>query len=324
MHKPYIVCPLCKSCLDHTSDGVFCDNCSKLFPFKKGILCFGFHDEFYEGKFTSVKDWCLPQTNRIKRIFKFINLSISISTFESRFFKNALKQFLNKNQAYILDFGCGGGMVTLAAHANVTGVDLSVASLINAQKIYHQVYQIDGEHLPFPDSSFDGVYSTHVFGHIPKEIKPSVIAQIFRVLKPGGYLIGSIECDSESIIYSRAKKFPKLFSKCYIEQWGHYGLELPEANFERFREAGFLPVIEFADIHKGYLRPVSSYKILRDYKNKDTVLFWLGEFSNWIDKSHVLTRVIDIVFGMMVPVAYLFTPPNHRDSAKVVYQKPEC
>ena len=124
--------------------------------------------------------------------------------------------------------------------------------------------------------------------------------------------------------YLWAKKYPEFFSKCYIEQWGHYGLELPEANFERFREAGFLPVIEFADIHKGYLRPVSSHKNLRDYKNKDAVLFWLGTLSNWIDKSHVLMRAIDFVYGMMVPAAYLFTPPNHRVSANVVYQKPEC
>ena len=143
MQKPSIVCPLCKSRLDHKSDGLFCDNCARLFPFKRGILCFGFHDEFYEGKFTSVKDWYLPRTNRIKRIFKLINRSISISAFESRFLKNAIKRCLTKDQAYILDFGCGGGTVTLAAHAKVTGVDLSVASLIREQKTYQQVYQIN-------------------------------------------------------------------------------------------------------------------------------------------------------------------------------------
>ena len=206
----------------------------------------------------------------------------------------------------------------------VTGVDLSGSSLLEARGLNNRVYQIDGEHLPFSDASFDCVYTSHVFGHIPLHQKSRVVNEIPRVLKPGGYLLGSIECDSESIVYKRAKKYSEIFSICFVEHWGHYGLELPDANFRRFRKAGFLPVVELADIHKGYLRPVSSYKNLRDYQNKDTVLFWLGTLSNWIDKSYVLTRVIDFVFGMMVPATYLFTPPNHRDSAKVVYQKPEC
>ena len=216
----------------------------------------------------------------------------------------------------------GGGTAMLAAQGNVTGVDLSIASLLQAQKMYDKVYQIDGEHLPFPDAFFDGVYSSHVFGHVPVDQKPSVVAEIFRVLRPRGYLISSIECDSESIVYRRAKKHPALFSKCYVEQWGHYGLELPEANFKRFREVGFLPVIEFADIHKGYLRPVTSYKNLREYQGKDTILFLLGSFSHLIGKSQLLTRTFDLLFGLMIPFAYLFTPPSHRDSAKVVYRKP--
>ena len=218
----------------------------------------------------------------------------------------------------------GGGTALLTERGHVTGVDLSVTSLLEAQEIYDHVYQIDGKHLPFADASFECVYSSHVFGHILPDQKLHIISEISRVLKPGGYLISSIECDSDSIIYRRAKRNPALFSKCYVEEWGHYGLELPEANFQRFRKAGFLPVVELADIHKGYIRPVTSYKNLCAYKDNDAVLFWLGTLSNWIDKSRILTRAIDFVFGMMIPITYLFTPPDHRDSAKVIYQKPKC
>ena len=203
-------------------------------------------------------------------------------------------------------------------------MDLSVSSLLEARRLYNRVYQIDGEHLPFTDASFDCVYTSHVFGHIPLDQKSHVIREIYRVLKPGGYLLSSIECDSQSLVYSRAKKHPELFSKCYVEQYGHYGLELPAANFKRFRTAGFLPVVELADIHKGYLRPVTSYKNLLAYKGKDAVLYSLGAMSNWIEKSRMLTKVIDFVFGLMIPVSFSFTPANHRDSAKIVYRKPEC
>lgn len=199
-----------------------------------------------------------------------------------------------------------------------------MSSLLEARSLYNRVYQIDGEHLPFSDDSFDCVYTSHVFGHIPLDQKPRVINEIYRVLKPEGYLLSSIECDSESIVYKRAKKHPELFSKCYVEQYGHYGLELPESNFKRFRKAGFTPIVELADIHKGYLRPVASYKNLLAYKGKDAVLYSLGAISNWVEKRHGLTKAIDFIFGLMIPISFLFTPPNHRDSAKIVYQKPGC
>lgn len=323
-NRPVVVCPFCMSDFTHINDSVRCCKCGRIFLKKNGILCFGPVDEFYEKKFVEMKDWSLTQDSGIKKIFKILYRSISISTFEARFFAKHLKRCIQVIDANILDFGCGGGAAILTESGYVTGVDLSLASLHQAQKIYDQVYQIDGVHLPFPDASFELVYTSHVFGHIPLHQKPHVIRETHRVLKPGGYLLSSIECDSNSIIYRRAKRVPVLFSKYYVDQWGHYGLELPEKNFKRFRKAGFLPVIELADIHKGYLRPVTSYKDLRAYKENDPILFWIGTLSNWIDKSRVLTLTIDFIFGMMVQIAYLFTPPDHRDSIKVVYKKPEC
>ncbi|MBW2662114.1 MAG: methyltransferase domain-containing protein [Deltaproteobacteria bacterium] len=317
------VCPFCKSDLDYMDDKAHCCKCGRAFPEKNGILCFGTEDEFYEGKFTETKDWSLGQNNGIKKIFKTLYRSISIGAFEARFLQKQLKEIISNDHPWILDFGCGGGAAILPEHGYVAGVDLSVSSLLEARSLYSWVYQIDGEHLPFSDASFDCVYTSHVFGHIPLHQKSRVISEIYRVLKPGGYLLSSIECDSESIVYKRAKKHPALFSKCYVEQYGHYGLELPDANFKRFRKAGFLPVVELADIHKGYLRPVTSYKNLLAYKGKDAVLFSLGAMANWIEKSHVLTWTIDFVFGLLIPVSFLFTPQNHRDSAKIVYQKPK-
>nr|MBC8360800.1 class I SAM-dependent methyltransferase [Candidatus Desulfatibia profunda] len=320
---PMVVCPFCKADFDYMDDEAHCHKCGKVFSAKNGILCFGSEDAFYEGKFTETKDWSLGQNSGMKKIFKAFYRSISIGAFESRFLSKQLKKIIHGDQAWILDFGCGGGAGILPEHGYVTGVDLSVSSLLEARRLYNRVYQIDGEHLPFPDASFDCVYTSHVFGHIPLHQKSSVINEIYRVLKPGGYLLSSIECDSESIVYKRAKKHPELFSKCYVEEYGHYGLELPDANFKRFRKAGFLPVVELADIHKGYLRPVTSYRNLVAFKGKDAVLFSLGAIANWIEKSRVITRTIDFVFGLMIPVSFLFTPPSHRDSAKIVYRKPE-
>ena len=66
----------------------------------------------------------------------------------------------------ILDFGCGGGNTVIASSGYTIGVDISVASLKVAALIYDEVYHIDGTHLPFPNESFDLIFSSHVFGHI--------------------------------------------------------------------------------------------------------------------------------------------------------------
>ncbi|MEL7148911.1 MAG: class I SAM-dependent methyltransferase [Bacteroidota bacterium] len=48
-----------------------------------------------------------------------------------------------------------------------------------------EVMAASGDSLPFPDNSFDMVFSSHVLEHIPDRKK--AIEEINRVLKPGGY-----------------------------------------------------------------------------------------------------------------------------------------
>lgn len=45
-------------------------------------------------------------------------------------------------------------------------------------------YQIDVTDIQFPDNTFDLIICSHVLGHVPDE--PKAIAELFRVLKPGG------------------------------------------------------------------------------------------------------------------------------------------
>jgi ubiquinone/menaquinone biosynthesis C-methylase UbiE len=45
-----------------------------------------------------------------------------------------------------------------------------------------------GDALPYPDATFDRVFSSMMFHHVPRREKPGVLAEIRRVLKPGGRL----------------------------------------------------------------------------------------------------------------------------------------
>jgi glycosyltransferase involved in cell wall biosynthesis/ubiquinone/menaquinone biosynthesis C-methylase UbiE len=89
----------------------------------------------------------------------------------------------------------GGGMGTdlaqFAQHgALVTDVDLSSGHLELAKENFRlrnlsgEFVLHDAERLPFPDHSFDVVYSNGVIHHTPNT--KSVVEEIYRVLKPGG------------------------------------------------------------------------------------------------------------------------------------------
>ena len=45
------------------------------------------------------------------------------------------------------------------------------------------------EQLPFPDQTFDVVFSTLMMHHLPASLKRQGLAEIARVLKPGGRLV---------------------------------------------------------------------------------------------------------------------------------------
>ena len=99
----------------------------------------------------------------------------------------------------VLDIGCGNGYVL--SHyayngADVTGVDLTATAIDLSRKRFAlaglrgKFFEIDGEHLPFPDDDFDIVCSMGVLHHISNP--DPLVDEMFRVLKPGGRLIAML------------------------------------------------------------------------------------------------------------------------------------
>ena len=99
----------------------------------------------------------------------------------------------------VLDVGCGlGGSARYLASEHgcrVTGIDLtkeyvdaatSLAALVGMQDLvtFHQASALD---LPFPDGSFDAVWTQHVQMNIAD--KRAFCGQIARVLAPRGHLL---------------------------------------------------------------------------------------------------------------------------------------
>jgi len=102
---------------------------------------------------------------------------------------------------HVLDVGCGTGTLALevarrAGRAGrVTGIDPSSEQIARARSkaARHNVpidFQIGViEHLAFPDQTFDVVLSTLMMHHVPASLKRQGLAEIARVLKPGGRLV---------------------------------------------------------------------------------------------------------------------------------------
>lgn len=92
-----------------------------------------------------------------------------------------------------LDVGCGFGRalpVLRQAAEQVTGVDVAPAMVERARALdYTHVVLGDGHDLPFAAESFDLVVCLGVLEHIPTERLPLVVAELARVLRPGGVLV---------------------------------------------------------------------------------------------------------------------------------------
>jgi len=86
--------------------------------------------------------------------------------------------------------GCGVGMYLhhmSEPFARVVGLDIEYERLKDAQVLEKNVLNGVGEHLPFPENTFDLVLSHEVLEHVQDD--QATINEIVRVLSPGGRLI---------------------------------------------------------------------------------------------------------------------------------------
>lgn len=101
----------------------------------------------------------------------------------------------------VLDIGTGPGYLALAAsrlvgpEGSATGIDASPEMIDRACELAAREGSAAGFQvasaalLPFDDGAFDVVVSRLVFHHLTGELKGQALAEILRVLRPGGRLL---------------------------------------------------------------------------------------------------------------------------------------
>ena len=151
----------------------------------------------------------------------------------------------------VLDVACGTG-VTLKliraaiASASLFGIDLSPTYLRKANDMLAanyeelpQLLQANAEELPYRDNYFHGVTCVFLFHELPPVVRGKAIAEMFRVMKPGGVLVicDSIQRRDSPELLTMMDNFPAIFHEPYYQSYINDDLEqrLYDAGFEQIR-----------------------------------------------------------------------------------------
>lgn len=149
----------------------------------------------------------------------------------------------------VLEIGCGSGRYALRLAekigCRITGLDLNSHGIRNANQLASQAgltciakfEECDvSDTLPFEDGRFDAVFSNDVLCHIPG--RAAVVAQLHRVLKPGGRLLYS-----DALVVGGLVSHEEIATRSSI---GYYFFSPPGEN-ERLLEAAGFQVINVTD-----------------------------------------------------------------------------
>lgn len=140
---------------------------------------------------------------RLIRWAPYYDIAVNITTLGQarRLRKTTLDHALIDPGDHVLDIGCGTGDVALLAKpragkdGQVFGIDpapemISVARSKAARKGLKIDFRMGViESLPFEDASIGVVTSSLMMHHLPDDLKVRGLAEIYRVLKPGGRLL---------------------------------------------------------------------------------------------------------------------------------------
>lgn len=131
----------------------------------------------------------------------------------------------------VLDVACGTGR-TLAqlatAHPKLRyhGVDLSPFYVQAARELLAGVDNVavlaeNAESLPFVDNHFDVVTSVYLFHELPLPARRRVLAEMFRVLRPGGLLVlqDSAQPSESPVIAEVLAQFPRDFHEPFYDDY---------------------------------------------------------------------------------------------------------
>ena len=296
-----LICPKDSSLLEFNSKENFfyCSSCSSKYPIEEGVIVFlDKKDAFYEGEYvnnlTTIK--YLPKTKSFLSMFPLWLINSGYPWYVYKYVPEG---------STILELGCGGGVNFFGKHYSTTGLDLSHRALKNIAGVYERCIMADASKIPLEDESVDAVVSSYFWEHIKPELKPPMLKEFSRVLKPNGKMIFLYDIETENrLINELKKKNVDLYKELFLEKDGHVGYQSYEENRKIFEQGGFVS-IKHIGLERTFLQSQSVY-------NKLSVLGGtMGLFSKaglLLNKSFLFypytsfLRITDCTIGNLFPI----------------------
>jgi ubiquinone/menaquinone biosynthesis C-methylase UbiE len=187
-----------------------------------------------------------------------VNAALSFSGLEVDFFTRVKAGYLldllgetfgDSAGLDVLDVGCGVGNYHALVKPKVkslSGVDVSSACVARAVAAHPDVSYAayDGERLPYDDETFDAAFTICVMHHVPPPAWPGFVAEMARVLRPGGLalvfehnprnpltmkVVNRCAFDRDAVLL-RAEDTVRLFEAAFERVESSFILTVPAAN----------------------------------------------------------------------------------------------
>ena len=178
------------------------------------------------GSETAWAEWVRDYYRDIES-YDWVDVADNVRGLESFFHRNrrrVIRSLLKRYRARgpMLDAGCGTGLNLSSMPSGSVGLDINPRNLalIRSRLPDRMAVEGDIENMPFGGAAFETVVCTEVLEHVPYPDR--ALAEIGRVLRPGGLLLGSVP--SRSLIW----RLRFLSSTCPGEEPFHNEYRPPE------------------------------------------------------------------------------------------------
>jgi cyclopropane fatty-acyl-phospholipid synthase-like methyltransferase len=196
------------------------------------------------------------------------------------------------------------------------GIEVSQSAVLSVSRTYPAAVQATVAALPVMDGSVDAVISSFLLEHLGTETVSQSLAEMTRVLKPGGRMLHFLDLDSDGPFSTWAKGHP-WYHPLFVQSKGHFGLR-PLDQWERlFREVGL--ELKAARLScKSWLQDLSIWGMMSDPPASGLPRL-VGGFAEKL--RHQLSPAADLFVGLVNDLVDPLLPDHWATKAIVTLEK---